>query len=264
MGHVVRDIFSYFSDDTKTLLACRAVSSEWRDHVDLKTPLWSRFSMIRAVVTRRADVGRFIIKQVEEKNPMFSNGDTALHLMAKTEQCGGSADICRVIVDKVENKNPRNAKGMTPLHVAVSYGNLEAVQVILEAVTDKNPKDNDGHTPLHLAVRGVDVQGDLIFRKIFEHAKEKNPADYRGKTPLHWAAKYGYVQICQLIVNHIEEFPIDDLGKSPLDNAKNSKELCEVELSGSQSDGNREDAMIRIAKLDQVIEVLLQAQEGWK
>merc|ERR1712029_1296713 len=93
-------------------------------------------------------------------------------------------------------------------------------QVILDAVTDKNPKNNNGSTPLHYAVLSPGDNCYVLFRTIFDQVKEKNPADNKGKTPLHCAAELGDPLICQLIVSHIEELPIDDKGNSPIDLAK--------------------------------------------
>ena len=35
--------------------------------------------------------------------------------------------------------------------------------------------------------------------------KDKNPADLKGRTPLHIAAKNGYLAVCELILDELED-----------------------------------------------------------
>ena len=35
--------------------------------------------------------------------------------------------------------------------------------------------------------------------------EDKNPADLKGRTPLHIAAKNGYLAVCELIMDELED-----------------------------------------------------------
>ena len=45
-----------------------------------------------------------------------------------------------------------------------------------------------------------------------------NPANKNGNTPFHLAARKGYLNICELIMEHIEDLqPKNNEGKTPFD-----------------------------------------------
>ena len=93
----------------------------------------------------KARFKRFLDK-VEIKNPVFSNGMTALHVAAKL----GRTEIFKIINAEVEDKNPKETVfGSTPLHQAARNGHKEIVKTILDLVDDKNPKSQNGLAPLH-------------------------------------------------------------------------------------------------------------------
>ena len=77
----------------------------------------------------------------------------------------------------------------------------------------------NGFTPLHLAAR----YGYLnVCRLIIEKVEDKNPADSNGWTPLHWAAMTGQLDVCRLIINNVDN-------KHPVNNNRNTpKNLADL------------------------------------
>ena len=73
----------------------------------------------------------------------------------------------------------------------------------------KNPADKQGSTPLHYAV----INGNLeMCELIIGHIQDKNPANDRGKTPLDHAKSLGYPEIYQFIVQNVEGKNTEDMG----------------------------------------------------
>ena len=74
-------------------------------------------------------------------------------------------------------------------------------------------------TPLHW----VAINGNLdICQLILEKVNNKNPAIavgcQSGWTPLHFAARYGHIDICRLIIANVDDkHPINDDGETPMD-----------------------------------------------
>ena len=65
----------------------------------------------------------------------------------------------------------------------------------MDNITDKNPGNRaNGETPLHWATQ----KGHLdICDLILNNVNDKNPKDYSGITPLHIAAEHGSLQLVQ-------------------------------------------------------------------
>ena len=55
----------------------------------------------------------------------------------------GQFEVCKFILENVEDKNPKKDDGGTPLHSTAQDGNLDVCKLIFENVDDKNPKDED-------------------------------------------------------------------------------------------------------------------------
>ena len=71
----------------------------------------------------------------------------------------------------------------------------------------------------------------LYSSACFKSAKMKNHADLEGKTPLHLAAEQGYFEICQLLIDNIEDkHPLAANDMTPKDYAKRYGHYEIVEL----------------------------------
>ena len=107
---------------------------------------------------------------------------------------------------------------------------IKEIANILEV---KNPPNyKKGVTPLHCAV----TYGKFdICQFIVDNVQDKNPADEIGLTPLHLAAKKGHLSICQLILENVEKKDPrtkynDGYGRTPYDFAKSNdhSEICQL------------------------------------
>ena len=131
----------------------------------------------------------------------------------------GHFNVVKYIVDNVEDKNPSDSIGDTPLHRAAMGGHLAIVKYIMDNIEDKSPKDQEGNTPLHYAAapllpprQSVPVPRQLhVFKYLFERADEKNPANINGITPLHLAATQPDIDIVKYIVENIQDRYKNDL-----------------------------------------------------
>ena len=147
-----------------------------------------------------------------------------LHVAAER----GYLSLCKYIVEKTGDFNPKLADKFTALHFAAQQGHFEVYKFILNNVEDKNPMDNGGETPYNCAVEND--RWDLA-RFIMNNLDDKNPKnlmnDY-GTTPLHMAAKSGYYDMCQLIID--DKNPIDDQGWTPLHYAaeRGHMDICKL------------------------------------
>ena len=179
------------------------------------------------------DICKFIIDQVDDKNPANDNGYTPFHMAAnyyRNTEIWGHFEICQLIFEATGFQNPSNEYGLTPLCLAAYNGNLQICKMIIEKLDDKNPATgSDRNTPLHNAAK----QGHFeICKLIIGKVVVKNPRNIDGETPLHHAAENCHFEICQLIINDTieEKNPSDNRGNTPLHHAaKNSNlEICKL------------------------------------
>ena len=74
--------------------------------------------------------------------------------------------------------------------------------MILNVVEDKNPKCNSDSTPLHHAAKFGHVE---IFNMIFDEIEEKSPVDKQGFIPLDLAIVNGQKEVVKIMLGEIEE-----------------------------------------------------------
>ena len=128
------------------------------------------------------DMCKFIIKNMDDKNPAMHNGSTPLHTAAKN----GHYEICQLLISNVNEKNPAKHDGTTPLYIAAQNGHFEICKLIISIVGEKNPAMPSGLTPLHIAATKGYYK---ICKLIIENVDEKNPGMHNGATPMHRAAQ---------------------------------------------------------------------------
>ena len=179
------------------------------------------------------DVFKYILKNLEIKNPVKSEGWTLLHSAAKN----GQLEICKFILSHdLSNCNPKSKNGGTPLHIAAEFGHLEVFQLIANYCSNRhniNPKKKDGSTPLHKAAKNGHLQ---ICRYILPNVTDKNPKGRGGETLLHTIAKLQkstysknrdkkiQFEVYKCIAESVKDKnPPDKFGITPLFIAANSK-----------------------------------------
>ena len=136
----------------------------------------------------------------------------------------------------------RNGEGLTPLHVASREGQTEIVRALLAAGADAKAIDDQqpdgkrreyyqGWTPLHLAaLKGNTAAATLLL----DSGADVNATAKRGQhTPLHYAAWSGSEELVTLLLaRNANRNAKDDQRRTPLDLAKEKKNLAVIKLLG--------------------------------
>ena len=127
----------------------------------------------------------------------------------------GNLDLCKKIIEcpRTVVKNPTISTGGADSTDSTQTVRLTDRQYGTDstALPGRTPL---GTTQLHIAAfRGYFD----ICQLILENVEEKNPANKMGKTPLHLAAQGGHLGIVQLIIKNVEQKnPPDEDGNTPL------------------------------------------------
>lgn len=147
-------------------------------------------------------------------------GFTALHVAAQE----GHIEVMTLLIEQKAKVNAADFHGSTPLHIASQRGNQTAVILLIDNSATVNVVDNDGNSPLHLCC----VNGHEECAKVFFFQRKQNvdvnlPNDH-GDTALHNAAKWGYVEIVQLLLgNGASPHALNRKKETPLQSAHNAK-----------------------------------------
>jgi len=179
-------------------------------------------------------------------NVTDKNGNTPLYGAAKE----GHIDIVEMFL-KVNNIdiNTQNNLKETALHAAASRGHLEIVKFLLEKLDiDVNAKDIYDRTPLWLvaALNRVGIVEVLLDPK---YKVDVNVADQDGYTALHMAARSGYADVVELLlqvsnvdIKHKDGHTILHMAASEGE-AKVAEVILEannknIDINGKDADGN--------------------------
>ena len=106
---------------------------------------------------------------------------------------------------------------------AVRKNRIDIVRLILEFGVDPNPevavdfevkkKEHSytkGTTPLHIAAKYGRVE---IFNLIVQKTENKNPPDVNKVTPMHLATSRGHTEICRIL---LEKIDVSDLNPATM------------------------------------------------
>ena len=141
--HITEKIFEQM--DTKSLTNGREVSKSWQEYIDNKNMSWIRILNIPKIL---------------------QNGDTYLHLAAKT----GQLEMFEIIFASETVKNPRCNEGKTPFHLACQFGHFKIAEIIVQKSAefnlDLNSKDDDGTTAFHWACINGHSMGNFTIAKM--------------------------------------------------------------------------------------------------
>ncbi len=126
-----------------------------------------------------------------------------------------------------KNINKKDKKGRTILHYAVRDSDQKTVKLLIEKGADINAADVGGYVPMHLAVIGKRLKN---VKELISSGANVNVVERNGKnTPLHFACMAGEVEIVkELVKAGAKTDQPDKSGKTPIDCAKNNKEIIEV------------------------------------
>ena len=109
-------------------------------------------------------------------------------------------DAISISVHKLDLED-RDAAGMTLLHRAVQKNDLTLVKSLMKQGANLRIKDNHGRIALHHASLSPDIGAHMMELLLSsEHAEIMSFVDDNGQTPLHYAAKKGFIDGMQLLV----------------------------------------------------------------
>src|SRR5216684_6123979 len=118
--------------------------------------------------------------------------------------CGFRGLVEHLITAHSGDVNSRGGFHTTPLHVAAIKGHLEVASLLLKSGADPNSRDTLDRVPLHRVSQGgqlVVVESSLeIARLLVNTGAKVNVTDNVGGTPLYAAARSGYRDIAELLV----------------------------------------------------------------
>lgn len=192
-------------------------------------------------------VAAFIRCGVANSSQRDSNGNTALHLAAKT----GSFKSIKLILDLPNSDiNDTNNEGIlflffnqTALHLAAKRCRQMVLKTLLSYNTiDVNARDEMGRSPLHRMIEGKPMDGVEVL--LSAKGLDFNAQDDDGETPLHLAAKCNYPEYINVLLTHkeVNVHLLDNNGQTPLHKAAASTNYDSIKfLLGKGIDINHQD-----------------------
>ncbi|GFQ72440.1 ankyrin repeat domain protein [Trichonephila clavata] len=132
-----------------------------------------------------------------------------------------------VLENSIENINKKDTKGRTILHYAVGMPDPKKVRLLIKKGADVDAADAGKYRPLHLAVMGQRVENT---KELIKAGADVNAVERSSKfAPLHLACMVSEIKIVEELVKagaNIEQK--DKSGKTPIDYARNNKEIKEM------------------------------------
>uniref|UniRef100_A0AAG5CZ34 Uncharacterized protein n=1 Tax=Anopheles atroparvus TaxID=41427 RepID=A0AAG5CZ34_ANOAO len=155
----------------------------------------------------------YYLPSIDDQN---QQGQAAIHLAAIL----GNAKLLTLILSLQPNVNAVDAKNWTALHYAAANGHQNLLLLLLHAGININSTSNDLHTSLHLAcLNGHSgcVKALLYFSEHMRIYVDVNAATELGHTPLHYAAKWGFLDIVETLLEYTARVEVvNKLGATPL------------------------------------------------
>merc|ERR1712126_167237 len=134
--------------------------------------------------------------------------------------------VCTLFQDWIDKKTSLWSR--MSLRRAVSTNNIDCLRLIMKYSRAKN--DYIEETPMHWAA----VEGNLeICQILIDTMEDKNPGDWDQVTPLHLAAQKGHLEVCRMITSNVEDkSPRTTTGLTPLHEAAcyGHLEVCQLFL----------------------------------
>ncbi|XP_055541281.1 ankyrin repeat domain-containing protein 27-like [Wyeomyia smithii] len=153
------------------------------------------------------------------------HGLAAIHLAATL----GSPKLLTLILNLKPNVDTVDAKNWTALHYAAANGHQNLLLLLLHAGININSTSNDLHTSLHLAClngHGGCVKALLYFAEHMKIHVDIDAQTQLGQTALHYAAKWGFTDIVETLLEHNALVNIANrIGATPIKYAHNVKIL---------------------------------------
>jgi hypothetical protein len=156
-------------------------------------------------------------------------------LLARMLQ-SGRGGLISFVADGVQRDarlGTRRFGGRALIHYAAGAGSLEVVKALLRQGTDPDIQDAGGHTPLYRVANECAWEtGPALVRVLVEAGADVNAcAGVMRATPLHMAARRGFVEVAQALLDcgaAIEA--CDRNGVTPLQRAINCRKQAVAQL----------------------------------
>ena len=154
-------------------------------------------ALILAAAGDHLAVVEVLLEKGADVNAKQENGMTSL--LAAVQE--GQYDIVEVLLEKGADVDAQCDNGVTALHLAVQEGDLDLVEVLLkkDPVVDVEANGYRGaETPLLMAV----LKDPGIVKALLEKGADPNAMSSDGKMPLLKAARWGRLDVVELLVEH--------------------------------------------------------------
>ncbi|RUS77619.1 hypothetical protein EGW08_014619 [Elysia chlorotica] len=141
---------------------------------------------------------RLLVEHQARIDAVNSDHATALHRAAALNK----VEALRFLVEKGAAINRRDIDNYTPLLLAATYGNTDAVELLLQKGADFHAQDKHDKTAIFLAAEENKIQ---VLKKLLSKPRVKqliNESDCYDNSPLHIAAKQGYLDIVQCLLEN--------------------------------------------------------------
>lgn len=109
-------------------------------------------------------------------------------------------------------------KTATPMHVACQNGFSSCVKALIDSGASAIKSDGHDRIPLHDAVLFNHIEcAKILLNGVGVSAEDEVNDEEGGRNPLHVAARYGYIDMCALLIQHgFDVNEEDNYGKTPL------------------------------------------------
>lgn len=156
-------------------------------------------------------------------NIQNSHGIGAVHITAMY----GLAKMLNVLLALEVDAQITDENNWTALHYAAAKGHQNTLLLLLHAGADINATSNDNYTPLHLCcLNGHEncVKALLYYSDHMRIRVNKSAQNRMGDTPLHLAAKWGFTEIVETLLEYgVKTDVCNRLGHTAYDYAHSSQ-----------------------------------------
>ena len=156
-------------------------------------------------------------------------------VLSRMMRTGRSNLICAVLdaIQQTPGVHACRYAGRSLLHYSAGHGCIEVVSALLAQGADPNAQDTGSHSPLYRCANECTVvTGPAIARLLVSAGADVNAnAGVTHTTPLHMAARRGFLEIAQALLDLGAEPTLrDSNGCTPLDRAVNCRKTAVAQL----------------------------------
>ncbi len=133
---------------------------------------------LAAILSRNSTIDLLLARGAEIDARNSWNGNTALHIAAKTSS---RSEAVGVLLDRGAEIHAKNSEGETALHLAADSNDASSVKLLLDRGASANARSKKGGSPLHSAAKKADF---TIMQLLLEGGADVNAKNNKGQTAL--------------------------------------------------------------------------------